>query len=104
MPIILRGLSIISTIGDVSRYLGYIENTAHCRDRELAEYAFQLKDYIFKKYGKPRIVFIGLQPAMVESLASVFPIRVVGLDKENIDIKKNGITIEDILHTEGVIS
>lgn len=94
----------ISTINAVLRYLGYIENTVHCRDREPAQCAFQLKDYILKKYGKPRIAFIGLQPAMVGSLASVFPIRVVDLDKENIGTKKNGITIEDVSHTEEIIS
>ena len=41
---------------------------------------------------------------MVGSLASVFPIRVVDLDKENIGTKKNGITIEDVSHTEELIS
>ncbi len=94
----------ISTINAVLRYLGYIKNTVHCRDQEPAECASLIKDYILEKHGKPKIAFIGLQPAMVESLASVFSIRVVDLDKENIGTKKNGITIEDVSHTEEIIS
>ena len=95
---------LISIINAVLRFLGYIKNTVHCRDREPAECASLIKDYILEKYGIKKIAFIGLQPAMVESLATAFPIRVVDLDKENIGIRENGITIEDVSHTEEIIS
>ncbi len=94
----------VSSINAVLRYLGYIENTIHCKDKEPTECAARFKDYILANYGKPKIAFIGLQPAMVESLLTDFEIRVVDLDKDNIGLKKNGVTIEDASHTEEIVS
>jgi hypothetical protein len=95
---------LVSSINAVLRYLGYIENTVHCRDREPTECAARFKDYILANYGNPKIAFIGLQPAIVESLLTDFEIRVVDLDKDNIGLNKNGMSIEDASHTEEIIS
>lgn len=43
----------------------------------------------------PRIALIGLQPAMVASLAPHFPLRVTDMDPANIGQIKEGIRIED---------
>ena len=95
---------LISTINAVLRYLGHIENTIHCKDKEPSECAILLKEYILENYNRPKIAFIGLQPAMVESLADNFQIRVVDLDKDNIGLRKNGIVIEDASYTEEIVS
>lgn len=94
----------IASINAVLRYLGYIGKTVHCRDKEPTECAHEFKDYIKVQYGNPKIAFIGLQPALVESLATAFQIRVVDLDKENIGKTKNGVLVEDVAHTEEIIS
>ena len=94
----------IASINAVLRHLGYTEKTVHCRDKEPTECAQEFKNYIQAHYGNPKIAFIGLQPALVEALASVFQIRVVDLDKENVGKKKNGVLIEDVSHTEQIIS
>jgi len=94
----------ISSINAVLRYLGYIQNTIHCKDKEPTECAVRFKDYILENYGRPKIAFVGLQPAIVDSLASFFKMRVVDLDKDNIGLKKNGVTIENVSHTEEIIS
>ena len=41
---------------------------------------------------------------MVESLADIFEIKVVDLDKDNIGLKKKGIIVEDVSHTEEIVS
>ncbi len=94
----------IASINAVLRYLGYISNTIHCRDQEPAECATQFKNYMQEKFGQPRIAFIGLQPAIVESLSTTFKIRVVDLDKGNVGLRKNGILIENVSHTRQMIS
>lgn len=93
----------ISSINTVLRYLGYISNTIHCRDREPGRCATHFKDYIQKTFGQPRIAFIGLQPAIVESLSTTFKIRVVDLDKDNVGLRKNGILIEKVSNTQNII-
>jgi hypothetical protein len=94
----------ISSINAVLRHLGYISKTIHCRDREPAECATLFKNYIQEKFGQPRIAFIGLQPAMVESIALFFKIRVVDLDEESIGLIRSGILIEDVSQTQQILS
>lgn len=94
----------ISSLNAVLRYLGHISNTIHCRDKEPAECAAHFKNYIQERFGQTKIAFIGLQPAIVESLATFFKIRVVDLDEENVDLIRNGILIEDAAQTQQIIS
>lgn len=95
---------LISSINAVLRYLKYIKNTVHCKDSEPAECANRFKEYILEQFDNPKIAFIGLQPAIVESLATIFKIRVVDLDKDNVGIRKNNILIEDVSHTAEILS
>lgn len=94
----------IASLNAVLRHSGYITHTIHCKDMEPAECAAHLRDYIQEQFGKPRIAFVGLQPAMVERLSAIFKIRVVDLDKENVGRKKCGVLIEDASNTREIIS
>lgn len=94
----------ISTLNAVLRYLNYISKTVHCKDKEPAECAARLVDYIKERFGNPRIAFIGMQPAMVETLAAQFKIRVVDLDPDNVEQKRCGVLIEDVAHTKEILS
>lgn len=94
----------IATLNAVLRYLNYISKTVHCKDKEPGECAAHLVDYIKERFGNPRIAFIGMQPAMVEALATHFRIRVTDLDPSNIGQKKCGILIENAAHTKEILS
>jgi len=94
----------IASINAVLRHLNYISNTIHCKDQEPTKCALHFKNYIQEKFRQPRIAFIGLQPAIVESLSTICRIRVVDLDIDNIGLRKNGILIEDVSITQQIIS
>ena len=94
----------IASINAVLRYLNYISKTVHCRDKEPAECDAHLVDYIKERFGNPRIAFIGMQPAMVEALATQFEIRVVDLDPDNVGQKRCGVLIEDVAYTKEILS
>jgi len=94
----------ISALNAVLRYLNYISKTVHCKDKEPGECAAHLVDYIKKRFGNPRIAFIGMQPAMVEALTAQFEIRVVDLDPDNVGQKRCGVLIEDVAHTKEILS
>ena len=94
----------ISTLNAVLRYLNYISKTVHCKDKEPGECAAHLIDYIKERFGNPCIAFIGMQPAMVEALATQFKIRIVDLDPDNLGQKRCGVLIEDVAHTKEILS
>jgi len=94
----------IATLNAVLRYLNYISKTVHCKDKEPAECAAHLVDYIKERFGNPRIAFIGMQPAMVEALVAQFEIRVVDLDPDNVGQRRCGVLIEDVAYTKEIIS
>lgn len=94
----------IATLNAVLRYLNYISKTVHCKDKEPAECAAHLVDYIKERFGNPRIAFIGMQPAIIEALAAYFKIRVTDLDKDNIGKRKGGVLIESVLKTKEILS
>jgi hypothetical protein len=93
----------IATLNAVLRHLNYISKTVHCRDKEPGECATHLVDYIKKRFGNPRIAFIGMQPAIVEALAAQFKIRVVDLDPDNVGQKRCGVLIEDVVYTKEIL-
>ena len=94
----------IATLNAVLRYLNYISKTVHCKDKEPAECAAHLVDYIKERFGNPRIAFIGMQPAMVEALVAQFEIRVVDLDPDNVGQRRCGVLIEDVAYTKEILS
>jgi hypothetical protein len=95
-----RRAVFVSTVNAVLRYLGKIEGTVHCRDKEPAECAAELASHIQGKYGKVKIALIGLQPRIVESLSSHFSLRVLDLDPDNIGTERFGVMIEGPERTE----
>jgi len=94
----------VAGLNAIMRYYGRISKTIHCRHQEPAICASQLPDYISKLYGKPKIAFIGFQPAMIDKLRHSFELRVVDLDEDNVGEEKFGLTIEGPEKTEEVLS
>jgi len=97
----------IATLNAVMRHLKLVDKTIHCRDQEPGRCAAHLVDYVRERFGnnpRPRIAFIGLQPAMVVNLAGHFPIRVTDLDLDNVGQRKGGVMIEDASLTDEIIA
>lgn len=94
----------IASLNAVMRALGLVEGSVHCRDKEPADCARRLVETVNERFGRPRIAFVGFQPAMIEQLSSSFPIRVLDLDEDNIGKKKFNLVVEGPEAKEEVLS
>jgi len=87
-----RRAIFVATLNAVLRRLGLIDRTIHCKDQDPSRCAEELNRYIKNRYGMKKILQIGFQPRMVESLSSDFQLRVIDLDPHNIGKKiKNAL-------------
>lgn len=85
----------VATLNAVMRSLNQVEETVHCKDKEPAICAQKLPDYIEKHYGRPKIAFIGFQPALIQALHNAaFDLRVTDLNPDNIGKIRCGVRIE----------
>ena len=89
-----RRAVFVATLNAVMRYLNQADRTIHCRDKEPAECAAELADFISREYNRPKITQIGFQPAMVQALSQRFDFRIIDLDPDNIGKEKRGTRIE----------
>lgn len=96
MPLVnnYRRAIFVAALNAVMRYMKITDKTIHCRDQEPVQCSLDLKNYIEKNYGNKKILQIGFQPRMIESLSAHFPMRVIDLDPENIGSKKFQAVIE----------
>lgn len=85
----------IATLNAVCRYLKLTENTIHCKDNGPEKCALELSSYLKEKFGNPKVALIGYQPSMLDRLRKSFKVRVVDLDKDNINTVKYGVMVED---------
>lgn len=93
----------IASINAVLKHLKLIKHTVHCKDLVPKMCAENLVLNIEKRFGNPKIGFIGLQPGMVEELSKEYSIRVVDLDEDNIGRVFNETVIEDVSNTKDVL-
>lgn len=89
-----RRAILVTTLNAVMRHLKLIEKTAHCKDDAPPKCARDLVSFIRDNYGEPKIAMVGLQPRMVEALASEFSLRVADMDSANIGLEKFGVVID----------
>ncbi|WP_353852680.1 DUF364 domain-containing protein [Dehalobacter restrictus] len=86
----------IATLNAVACYTGKVENTVHCRNEGPELCARQVAAYFKEKYGVPRILMIGYQPALAEALHEAgFTLIVLDLDPANIGQTKKGVLISN---------
>ncbi|OGL45834.1 MAG: hypothetical protein A2161_15205 [Candidatus Schekmanbacteria bacterium RBG_13_48_7] len=81
----------IATFNAVYRYLGLCDKTVHCRDSEPGQCGRDLLKVIDPD---KKILLVGLQPRLLEAIASRQEIRVIDLDPDNTGKVKFGITVE----------
>ena len=98
-----RRAIFVATLNALLRHMGQIDRTTHCRDQGPGQCAEELRHYIETHYGRVKIVLIGFQPRMVETLARNSPLRVIDMDPDNIGSRKFQITIEGPESTEEAI-
>lgn len=88
-----RGL-FIATMNAVMCKMGIISQTIHCKNNEPELCGKQFTEYITKYYENPKIALIGYQPSILENLSTKFDIRVLDLNKDNINQVRYGIKVE----------
>lgn len=85
----------IATLNAVCKFLKIADNTVHCKDDGPEKCSVELVSYLESRFGNPKIALIGYQPSMLDRLSKSFKVRVVDLDKNNINTMKYGIMVED---------
>ncbi|BCZ44432.1 membrane protein [Clostridium gelidum] len=85
----------IATLNAVCRYLKLADKTIHCRDSGPEKCSIELESYLKSRFGNPKIALIGYQPSMLDRLSKSFKVRIVDLDKDNINTVKYGVMVED---------
>jgi hypothetical protein len=98
-----RGI-FVATLNALLRHMNRVERTVHCRDQGPAQCAEELKQYIQTHYGQVKILQIGFQPRMIESLASSHSMRVIDMDPDNIGTQKLQVAVEGLWATQEAIA
>lgn len=98
-----RRAIFVATLNAVLRHMNRIDRTVHCRDQGPAQCAEELGQYIKTQYGQVKILQVGFQPRLVESLAPSYSLRVIDMDPDNIGTQKFQTTIEGPWATEETI-
>jgi len=88
----------VATLNATLKYLNLIDNTIHCKDEDPERCGKEIASQILKKWGKIRVGFIGLNPAIAENLIETFGaenVRITDLNKQNVNSSKYGVKIWD---------
>jgi uncharacterized protein (DUF4213/DUF364 family) len=88
----------VATLNATLNYLNLIEKTIHCRDEDPERCGKDIASELLKRWGKVRVGFIGLNPAIAENLTVTFGaenVRITDLNKQNIHSSKFGVKVWD---------
>lgn len=89
-----RGL-FIATLNAVMSSLNKTNRSVHCKNEGPEHCAKEVVRTLKQTYGNPKIGLIGYQPAMLESLAKKFKVRVLDLNQDNIGQIRYDVLVED---------
>ena len=88
----------VATMNATLKYLSFIDNTIHCRDEDPERCGKEIASQLLKHFGKTKIGFIGLNPAIAENLVDTFGaenVRITDLNKQNVNSFKHGVKVWD---------
>ena len=88
----------MATLNATFKYLNLIDNTIHCKDEDPERCGKEIASQLLKRWGKVRVGFIGLNPAIAENLTETFGVenvRITDLNKQNVNSLKFGVKIWD---------
>jgi uncharacterized protein (DUF4213/DUF364 family) len=92
-----RGI-YVATLNATLKYLNLIENTIHCKDEDPERCGKEIASQLLKRWGKVKVGFIGLNPAIAENLIETFGaenVRITDLNKQNVNSLKYGVKVWD---------
>ncbi len=98
-----RGV-FVASVNALCSHLSIVDKTIHCRDESPRECANDLVAAI--NAGSPddsHSTLIGCQPRMIEALSSIYQLRVIDLDPDNIGKPVNGVTVEGEENTDNAL-
>jgi uncharacterized protein (DUF4213/DUF364 family) len=88
----------VATLNATFKYLHLIENTIHCKDEDPERCGKEIASQLLKQWGKVRVGFIGLNPAIAENLTETFGmenVRITDLNEQNVNSLKFGVMVWD---------
>jgi uncharacterized protein (DUF4213/DUF364 family) len=88
----------VATLNATLKYLNLIENTIHCKDEDPERCGKEIASQILETWGKAKVGFIGLNPAVAENLIETFGaenVRITDLNKQNVNSSKYGVKVWD---------
>ena len=88
----------VATLNATLKYLHFVENTIHCKDEDPERCGKTIASQILETWGKVKVGFIGLNPAIAENLIETFGaqnVRITDLNKQNVNSSKYGVQIWD---------
>ncbi len=89
----------IATLNAVTRYVNAADKTIHCKNEGPELCAREIVRTIIDKYGSDiKVGIVGFQPAIIDNFAKNLTaqnIKVIDLDKDNINKIKYGVLISD---------
>jgi uncharacterized protein (DUF4213/DUF364 family) len=88
----------VAILNATLKYLNLIENTIHCKDEDPERCGKEIASQLLQRYGKTKIGFIGLNPAIAENLVETFGaenVRITDLNKQNVNSSKYGVKVWD---------
>ncbi len=89
----------IATLNAVMRYVGAVDKTIHCKNKEPELCAKEITKIIIDKYGADiKIGIVGFQPAIIDHFSKRLSdqnIKVTDMDKNNINKVKYGVFVWD---------
>jgi len=88
----------VAALNATLRYLNLIEKTIHCKDEDPERCGKEIAFQLLKQWGKVKVGFIGLNPAIAENLIETFGaenVRITDLNKQNVNSFKFGVKVWD---------
>lgn len=88
-----RRAVFVSSLNAVMRYLGLAQKTVHCRDDEPVRCGEECLRALAEEKRGARVALVGLQPRMLERLASQFEVTALDMDSDNIGKLFSGVRV-----------
>jgi uncharacterized protein (DUF4213/DUF364 family) len=88
----------VATLNAILKYLNLMEDTIHCKNEDPEKCGKEIASQLLKRWGKVKVGFIGLNPAIAEYLIITFGaenVKITDLNKQNVNSFKNGVKIWD---------
>jgi uncharacterized protein (DUF4213/DUF364 family) len=88
----------VATLNATLKHLEVIDNTIHCKDEDPEKCGNEIASQLLRRWGKVKVGFIGLNPAIAENLVKTFGVknvRITDLNKQNVNSSRYGVKVWD---------